>query len=268
LAPALPLEVTRHVGFALNLGPSLQRVGTRMVHKVHIAMVLDRSGSMEEARFDAVSAVNRYLAHVRSDKSMDARLSVVVFDSQGIDTIRDRVPVSACADVALSEYEPRGATPLLDAVGYSVGIVDCLTRKDERRIMAIVTDGLENASREYTREQLRVLLDRKQREDGWLILYMGAGHDSFSQASQIGIPTRHTADFSLNAFGETADVLKAVGSRFLGQRKGHGRAYESGLTGDERLQLILGRQGTGRGFARRTVSSVRLCRGGRTGVSE
>ena len=191
-----------------------------MVHKVHIAMVLDRSGSMEEARFDAVSAVNRYLGHVRRDKSMDARLSVVVFDSQGIDTIRDRVPVSVCADVALDEFEPRGATPLLDAVGYSVGIVDCLTGKDERRIMAIVTDGLENASREYTREQLKVLLDKKQREDGWLILYMGAGHDSFSQASQIGIPARHTADFSLNAFGQTADVLKAVGSRFLGRPKG------------------------------------------------
>ncbi len=239
-----------------------------MVHKVHIAMVLDRSGSMEHARFDAVSAVNRYLGHVRNDKSMDARLSVVVFDSQGIDTIRDRVPVSACADVALDEYEPRGATPLLDAVGYSVGIVDCLTGKDERRIMAIVTDGLENASREYTRDQLKVLLDRKQREDGWLIMYMGAGHDSFSQACQIGIPARHTADFSLSAFGETADVLKAVGSRFLGRPKRLNAAYDSGLTGDERLQLILGSKGTDRGLSRRTGGSARAARGWRTGVCE
>ncbi len=239
-----------------------------MVHKVHIAMVLDRSGSMVDARFDAVSAVNRYLGHVRSDKSMDARLSVVVFDSEGIDTIRDRVPVSACAEVALNEYEPRGATPLLDAVGYSVGIVDCLTGKDERRIMAIVTDGLENASREYTRDQLKVLLDRKQREDGWLILYMGAGHDSFSQARQIGIPARHTADFSLNAFGETADVLKTVGSRFLGRPRGLDAAFASGLTGDERLQLILGRKGSDRGLSRASGGSTRLARSWRTGVRE
>jgi hypothetical protein len=134
--------------------------------------------------------------------------------------------------------------------------------------MAIVTDGLENASREYTRDQLKLLLDRKQREDGWLILYMGAGHDSFNQASQIGIPARHTADFSLNAFWETADVLKAVGSRFLGRQKGLSAAYQTGLTGDERLQLILGRQGSDRGLSRRPVSGLRTIRGWRTGASE
>ncbi|MEQ1694626.1 MAG: vWA domain-containing protein [Hyphomicrobiaceae bacterium] len=232
-----------------------------MVHKVHVSMVLDRSGSMEDARVDAVAAVNRYLDHLRNDRSLNARMSIVVFDSEGIDAIRDRVPVAACADVALDEYEPGGATPLLDAVGYSVGLVDCLTGKDERRIMAIVTDGLENASREYTRVQLKGLLERKQREDGWLIMYLGAGHDSFGQAGQIGIARRHTADFSLNAFGETADVLKSAGHRFLGQPKRLDAPLASGLTGDERLRLIQGRQGTGRGLTRRTCSSVRLNRG-------
>lgn len=232
-----------------------------MVHKVHISMVLDRSGSMEEARSDAVSAVNRYLAHVRRDQSMDARLSIVVFDSEGIDAIRDRVPVSACADVALDEYVPRGATPLLDAVGYSVGIVDCLTGKEERRIMAIVTDGLENASREYTREKLKVLLERKQREDGWLVMYLGAGHDSFGQAGRIGIPARHTADFSLNAFGQTADVLGTAGRRFLSQPKGVRADLASGLTGEERLRLIQGSRATDRGLARHAGGVARTAYG-------
>ena len=110
-----------------------------MVRKVHISIVLDRSGSMESCRSDAVGAVNSYLRQVRNDKSMDARLSVVIFDSQSIDTIRDRVPVNACPELTLEEYQPRGATPLLDAVGYSVGILDALSGKDERRIMAIMT---------------------------------------------------------------------------------------------------------------------------------
>lgn len=239
-----------------------------MVHKVHVSIVLDRSGSMADSRFEAVAAVNRYLGHVRDDPSMDARLSVVVFDSDGIDTIRDRVAVSACREISLDEYEPRGATPLLDAVGYSVGIVDCLTHRDERRIMAIVTDGLENASREYTREQLKGLLERKQQEDGWLILYLGAGHDSFSQAGQIGIAARHTADFSLNAFQEAADVLRSAGSRFLGRPKGLAAAQVSGLTGDERLRLIAGGRGAERGFARRTGVSGPLPRGRRCGGME
>lgn len=236
-----------------------------MVHKVHVSIVLDRSGSMEDSRFDAVAAVNRYLGLVRDDPSMEARLSVVAFDSDGIDAIRDRVAVSECRDITLDEYIPRGGTPLLDAVGYSIGIVDCLTHKDERRIMAIVTDGLENASREYTREQIKVLLERKQQEDGWLILYLGAGHDSFSQARQIGIAARHTADFSLNAFNEAADVLRSAGSRFLGRPKGLAASQASGLTGDERLRLILGGRGTERGLARRTGGSGRLLRGRRCG---
>lgn len=211
-----------------------------MVHKVHIAIVLDRSGSMEEARGDAVRAINVYLRSVRDDQSMDARLSLVLFDSHGIDTIRDRVPVRTCPDIALHEYVPRGSTPLLDAVGYSVGIVDCLTDKDERRIMAIVTDGLENASREYTRDRLRELLERKQVQDGWLVMYLGAGHDSWSQASQIGIAARHTADFSLNAFGEAAEVMRSVGCRFLTRTKGFENGRGTGLTPDERLRLIMG----------------------------
>lgn len=224
-----------------------------MVHKVHIAIVLDRSGSMGEARADAVHAINTYLRYVRDDHSMDARLSVVLFDSHGIDTIRDRVPVRTCPDLVIDEYQPRGSTPLLDAVGYSVGIVDCLSDKDERRIMAIVTDGLENASREYTRERLRGLLERKQMQDGWLVMYLGAGHDSWSQAGQIGIAARHTADFSLNAFGEAAEILRAVGSRYLARSRGLDCGTGTDLTSDERLRLITGGKPS-RGMAGRRMS--------------
>ena len=215
-----------------------------MVRKVHISIVLDRSGSMESCRTDAVGAVNSYLRQVRNDKSMDARLSVVIFDSQSIDTIRDRVPVNACPELTLEEYQPRGATPLLDAVGYSVGILDALSGKDERRIMAIMTDGLENASREYTREQLRSVLNRKQKEDGWLILYLGAGHDSWSQASRIGIAASHTADFSVDVIGETASVLHAVGSRFVAAPLGGPAIEASRLTQSERQRLKPGGNGS------------------------
>jgi Mg-chelatase subunit ChlD len=215
-----------------------------MLKKVHISIVLDRSGSMEDARSDAVGAVNRYLGQVRADTAIDARLSLVIFDSQSIDTIRDRQPVSQCPDLTLDEYQPRGSTPLLDAVGYSVGILDCLSDPSERRIMAILTDGLENASRDYTREKLRALLDRKQAE-GWLILYLGAGHDSWGQAQQIGIRAGHTADFSMPAMGETADVLHAVGRRFLFGKSSPAHAITS-LTPDERARLLSGTRPTDR----------------------
>lgn len=208
-----------------------------MLQKVHISIILDRSGSMEEARAEAISTVNSYLRQVRADKTIEARLSLVIFDSQSIDTIRDRVAVNVCPEITLEEYQPRGGTPLLDAVGYSVGILDCLSDKDERRIMAILTDGLENSSREYTREKLKGLLDRKQKQDGWLVLYLGAGHDSWSQANRIGIAANHTADFSVHASVETASVLHALGSRFMAAPKGAPAARNVSLTADERARL-------------------------------
>ncbi len=212
------------------------------MQKVHISIVLDRSGSMAEQRHEAVGAVNSYLRTVREDNSMQARLSLVIFDSQSIDTIRDRVPVARCPDLTLDEYQPRAATPLLDAVGYSVGIQDCLSGRDERRMLAILTDGLENASREYTRDKLKSLLDRKQK-DGWLIVYLGAGHDSWHQASQIGIKANHTADFSLDALAETASVLHAVGKRFMARPPGPAAALCTTITPDERDRLKWGRKG-------------------------
>jgi Mg-chelatase subunit ChlD len=205
-----------------------------MMQKVHISIVLDRSGSMEDARCDAVGIVNGYLHQVRADNSMRARLSVVTFDTHSIDSIRDREPVESCREIGLEEYLPRGGTPLLDAVGYSAALLDCLSDKDERRIMAIMTDGQENSSREYTFEKIKMLLDRKQREDGWLVLYLGAGHDSWSQARQIGIPADHTADFSVRASDDTAHVLYSVGRRFMAMPAGRPRVP---LTSSERSRL-------------------------------
>ena len=153
-----------------------------MAQKVHVGIVLDRSGSMEDCRADAIGAVNSYLRQVKDDKELEAKVSLIIFDSQGIDVIRDRVPSTGCAELAPSEYQPRAQTPLLDAVGHGAALLDKHKEPGERSILAIMTDGLENASREYTKDTIKALLDRKQKEDGWLVLYLGAGHDAWQQA--------------------------------------------------------------------------------------
>jgi hypothetical protein len=222
-----------------------------MVQKVHVSIVLDQSGSMEVARFDVVDAINGYFAQIRTDADVASRLSVVTFNSQGIDTIRDRVLAEHCDDLSLKEYEPQGGTPLLDAVSYSVGILDCLSNKAELRILVILTDGLENGSRGTTRAELKLLLQRKQVE-GWLLLYLGAGHDSATQAGQIGIAPWHTADFSLGRIGETAQILHAVGRRFLASSRGQKGRRVSAFTNEER-RLLTDDAAAGR---KRTVTSA------------
>ena len=155
-----------------------------MVQKVHVGIVLDRSGSMEDCRTDAIGAINGYLRQVREDREMEAAsISLIIFDSQSIDTIRNRVLARDCEPLASREYQPRAQTPLLDAVGRGVALLDERKETGERCILAIMTDGLENASREHTTDTIKALLDRKQREDGWLIIYLGADHEAWKQAS-------------------------------------------------------------------------------------
>jgi hypothetical protein len=141
---------------------------------------------------------------------MEALVSLITFDSQGIDLIRDHVPAGSCAELAAAEYQPRAATPLLDAVGHGVTVLDKRKEAGARSILAVMTDGLENASREYTKETIKALLDRKQKEDGWLVLYLGAGHDAWAQASAIGLHAGNVASFDKLA---VASSMAAVGTR-------------------------------------------------------
>jgi len=208
-----------------------------VAHKVHVGIVLDRSGSMEGCRTDAIGAVNSYLRQVKDDKDMEATVSLITFDSQSIDVIRDHMPADSCPELAASEYHPRAATPLLDAVGHGVGVLDRRKAMDERCILAVMTDGLENASREFTKESLKALLDRKQLEEGWLVLYLGAGHDAWSQASAMGLYAGNVASFDKASLDASADALYSRGSRYLSSPSPASEARCGGFSATERKKM-------------------------------
>lgn len=192
---------------------------------------------MESCRTDAIGAVNSFIRQTKSDTAIEGRISLIIFDSQGIDVIRDGAPAASCAEVTPDEYQPRASTPLLDAVGHGVALLDKAHSKDERCVLAVMTDGLENASREYTRETIKALLDRKQKEDGWLVVYLGADHNAWSQASQLGFAAGNVAAYDKSA---TGDVMFAVGARvarYSAAPSPHAEAASGGFTADERDSL-------------------------------
>ena len=149
---------------------------------------------------------------------MEASVSLITFDSQSIDTIRDHVPAGTCAELAPSEFQPRASTPLLDAVGQGVAMLDKRKSVDERCILAVMTDGYENASREYTKESVRALLDRKQKEEGWLVLYLGAGHDAWAQAGALGLHAGNVASFDKSSVAEGMAAIGTRARRYAWQR--------------------------------------------------
>jgi hypothetical protein len=208
-----------------------------VVQKVRICIVLDRSGSMEDCRSDAIGAVNSYLRQVKADKELDARISLMLFDSQSIDVIRDQAPAASCAELAKEEYQPRAATPLLDAVGHGVMLLDKGDRPNERCILAVMTDGLENASREYSKEAIKALLDRKQKEDGWLVLYLGAGHDAWTQARMLGLHAGNVANFAKSALAHSMQALGTRARRYAMAAEPKAEAASGGFTDEERAGM-------------------------------
>jgi hypothetical protein len=208
-----------------------------MAQMVHVGIVLDRSGSMEDCRADAIGAVNSYLRQVKNDRQLEAKISLIIFDSQSIDVIRDRLPVADCADLEPGEYQPRAQTPLLDAVGHGVSLLDKSKQPGERSILAIMTDGLENASHEYTKDTIKALLDRKQKEDGWLVLYLGAGHDAWHQARGMGLHAGNVAAFSKQHISASMASVATRARRYAAAPNPLVEAELGGFTDEERASM-------------------------------
>jgi Mg-chelatase subunit ChlD len=207
-----------------------------MTQKVAICIVLDRSGSMEGCRLDALGAVNSYVRQVREDAALEqARISVVLFDTQGIDLIRDQVPARTCLELTAAEYQPRGGTPLLDAVGHAVGVLERAAGRN-RAILVIMTDGHENASREYTKETIAALLKRKQEDNDWLVVYLGADHNAWDQAGGLGLAAVNTARFSKAALHSVGNVMFQVSDRYAKAADARSQRRR-GFTDQERSEI-------------------------------
>lgn len=151
-------------------------------------ILLDRSGSMENCRDTTIDAFNEYVLGLRRSDEVDARLSLTIFDSDSIDTLQHLEPAQSFMELNRNTYVPRAMTPLLDAIGHAVSQSDAVAlREGEKVSLVIITDGLENASREHTKESIRKLLSDRQDNKGWLVTFLGADIDAFAEAGAIGI---------------------------------------------------------------------------------
>lgn len=178
-----------------------------------IVIVLDRSGSMAGCREDAVGAINGYLREVAAT-GVDGLVSVVLFDSEGIDEIRHQVPLSVCAPIRPEEFEPRALTPLFDAIGRGVALLGARQVPGRRAILVILTDGYEDASREHSAASIKALLEARKAA-GWLVVYLGADHDAWGQASTLGVDAGLTAGFAKGCFGAVEHGLGRVSRDYV-----------------------------------------------------
>lgn len=200
-------------------------------------IILDRSGSMASNWPATIAGVNAYVADLAKE-GIKGTVSLTVFDAAhgsldfngipyypgrfpiasrsyapAIDVVRTNVAISEWAKVSADEVSPRGFTPLRDAVGKTLTAMRGQKIKGKVAVV-VMTDGLENASQEFTAEAVAALLKACE-ADGWLITYLGANHNSWDQAKDLGFRAGTVADFSEQAVGATFGSTSSLTQSYL-----------------------------------------------------
>lgn len=168
---------------------------------LHIAFLLDRSGSMQTIAQDVVGGFNAFLATHRAVAGACC-LTLAQFDShQPFEVLRDALAVGDVRELSAAEYQPRGLTPLYDAIGSLLDVAEAriATRRRDRlaeedQLVVIFTDGLENASVRNDRASLFARVGRLQ-DEGWAFLFLGAGQDSYAEAARVGVRPGNTSNW-------------------------------------------------------------------------
>ena len=186
-----------------------------------MVFILDRSGSMGGLESDTIGGFNSMLKKQREEDG-EAFVTTVLFDGV-VETLHDRVPIAEVPDITEKEYFVRGCTALLDAVGTTVRHVESVHRYIRKEdvpgnvVFVITTDGLENASREFSPGAVKKLIEKKKK-DGWEFLFIGANIDSVTAASAIGIDEDRAVDYRADPKG-THILYSTVGSAISKMRK-------------------------------------------------
>ena len=186
---------------------------------VHNLLILDESGSMERIYHPTLSGCNETIQSIRSAQrryeNQDQRFSFVTFNSDGIKTVMDDVPIGEVRDLTPADFHPDACTPLYDTIGKSCAALEKKITEKERVLVTIITDGLENDSSEYTLDSIQSMTERL-RAKGWTFVYMGANQNAKEVALTLNI--KNALTFEASATG-TSDMFSRCG-------KGHQQFYD------------------------------------------
>jgi hypothetical protein len=152
-----------------------------------INFVLDKSGSMQVIRDATISGFNEFLGDQQREGG-SAVITLTLFDTQ-FATVASAMPIAHLAPLTHQTYEPDGMTALYDAIAHTMKITDdyVAAHKPDQVLFVIMTDGEENSSREYTREQIFKMIGEHQTKHDYEFIYLGANQDAYAVSRAMGI---------------------------------------------------------------------------------
>ena len=170
-----------------------------------LVFILDRSGSMYGLEQDTIGGFNSMLEKQRRE-SGEAYVTTVLFDNR-VEFLHDRLPMQQVPSMTEKDYTVRGSTALLDAVGSTIKHIARIHKyahpdhKPTNTLFVIITDGMENASRQYTYDKVKEMITHEQEKYGWEFLFLGANIDAISTARRFGIDEDRAVNYHCDSAG-------------------------------------------------------------------
>ena len=170
-----------------------------------LVFIIDRSGSMSGLESDTIGGFNSMIRKQKQAEG-EALISTVLFDNES-EVLHDHVNVKDIQPMTEHDYTVRGTTALLDAIGgaiHHIGNVHKYARQEdvpEHTMFVITTDGMENASRYYSSEKVKKMIERQKVKYGWEFLFLGANIDAVETASHFGIGADRAVNYNCDSEG-------------------------------------------------------------------
>ena len=168
--------------------------------KTLIAFILDRSGSMDYIKNDAIGGFNSFIAEQKTlPDPADFTLATFATDYT---IVHNAIPLQDVPDLSAKTFKPQGGPALNDAIGRTIATIREQGAEYETVIIAILTDGEENASREFTASHVKDMIENQQSK-GWTILYLGANQDATKVGMSMGVSGQNTMSYDATPKGVT-----------------------------------------------------------------
>lgn len=170
-----------------------------------LVFILDRSGSMSGLEDDTIGGFNSMLEKQKKEAG-DAIITTVLFDDK-YELLHDRINIKGISSITDKEYYVRGSTALLDAIGMTINKIVNVQRQTSKEnqaknvIFVIITDGMENSSREYSYDQIKTMIEHEKNNYNWEFIFLGANIDAIETAERFGINKDRAANFHADSEG-------------------------------------------------------------------
>lgn len=188
-----------------------------------VIFILDRSGSMSGLESDTIGGFDSMIEKQKKEEG-EAIISTVLFDNE-VEVLHDRVSLKDLDLITNKEYYVRGCTALLDAIGGAIHHISVIHKyardedRPEKTLFVIITDGLENSSKQYSYKKVKKMVENQKKLYGWEFLFLGANIEAIEVAGQFGIQKDYAVNFECDSAGIALhyDVLSDVVGELRGQ---------------------------------------------------